>query len=55
MAKLTSAYSDFLNERNQRIYRLRRRGKTLKYLSVRFDLSIRQISRIINRMSNNVQ
>lgn len=54
MAKLTSPYSDFLEERNRKIFQLRKQGRSLKYLAEKFNLSIRQVSRILNKMSKNV-
>jgi DNA-binding CsgD family transcriptional regulator len=51
--KLTPVYSEFLENRNREILQLRKRGKSLKHLADRFNLSIRQISRIIDEMSKN--
>jgi Mor family transcriptional regulator len=49
MAELTSTYSGFLNRRNKEILELREKGKPLKHLAFKYDLSIRQISRIIEK------
>jgi DNA-binding NarL/FixJ family response regulator len=49
--KLTPVYSAFLENRNREIFQLRKQGKSLKHIAGRFNLSIRQISRIINEMS----
>ena len=49
--KLTPVYSEFLQNRNREILELRKQGESLKYLADRFNLSIRQISRVIDEMS----
>ena len=52
--RLTPVYSDFLNRRNGKILQLRKQGWSLKSLAAKFNLSIRHINRIINKMSKNV-
>jgi len=49
LAKLTPVYSKYLYQRNKKICRLRKQGKFLKELAYEFDLSIRQINRIIHK------
>ncbi|MCD6093311.1 MAG: hypothetical protein J7J51_00740 [Candidatus Omnitrophica bacterium] len=47
MKKRTSVYKQYLNERNKKIFGLRKQGKSLKWLAYEFNLSLRQISRIL--------
>jgi len=42
-----SVFKKFLIKRNLKIINLRKRGVTLKEISRKFNLSIRQISRIV--------
>ena len=49
--KLTPVYSEFLQNRNREILELRKQGESLKHIAGTFNLSIRQISRIIDEMS----
>jgi Mor family transcriptional regulator len=44
----SSVFQKFLEERNRKIINLRKRGIPLKELSKKFNLSIRQISRIVS-------
>jgi len=46
-----SVFKNYLKNRNRKIFILRSKGKSLKELSKKFNLSIRHISRIINKMS----
>jgi len=43
----SSVFQKFLKERNQKIINLRIKGISLKELSRKFNLSIRQICRIV--------
>jgi len=54
MEKRASVYKRYLNERDNKILEFRKQGKSLKELSSKFDLSVRQISRILKNMSKNV-
>jgi Mor family transcriptional regulator len=50
MPKLTFAYSDYLQRRDEKIFQLRKKhGESLKSLADKFKLSIRQINRIIKK------
>ncbi len=52
--KKSPVYARYLAERNKKIFQMRREGKPLKFLAHEFNLSIRQINRIVSEMSKNV-
>lgn len=49
--KCNSVYKEYLNKRNKEILNLRKKGKSLKEIASKFNLSIRQISRILREVS----
>ncbi len=49
--KVTSVHSEYLLRRNKKIFQMRRNGKPLKEIAYDFNLTIRQISRIIDEIS----
>lgn len=47
--QLTRIFANYLNKRNQKIIKLRRKGKTIKEIAFKFRLSERHIRRILKK------
>lgn len=48
--KLNKIFADFLGSRNKKIIKLRKQGKSIKFIANKFKLSERHICRIIRNM-----
>ncbi|MEK7449214.1 MAG: hypothetical protein AAB019_06990 [Planctomycetota bacterium] len=46
-SRLNFIFVKYLTKRNNRIVKLRRQGKSLKFIAAKFDLTSRHISRIL--------
>jgi len=48
-ARLKSIFNNYIAKRNKQIINLRKKGKSLKFISAKFGLTIRHISRVITK------